>query len=273
MTSMPVLRRCRRAEEAAVDRPHHAGHGADPLARGARQEPVGDAAEDDAQPRHLDHAPAAHVGRGEHQPRAGLRDALEQEPDVLGPVGEVDVEDHDVGSAALREAGLERLAEAEIPRVMDDADPLDLGGELFGDGAGLVAAAVVDDDQLEPVLAPKRPQVAQQHRDVIVQDRGFVVGGQHDRYQRAPGPRHGQDLVQCEAAGRRHVDPGVRRVGVGRVAGRHWATVYRGGRDGAGDFAGTRCAPGPCMTDVTFRAKTPVTRPSGCQVPAGRHRG
>ena len=43
--------------------------------------------------------------------------------------------DDDVLAAALREAGLQRLAEAEVPRVVEDADAVELGGELGRDRA------------------------------------------------------------------------------------------------------------------------------------------
>ena len=68
---------------------------------------------------------------------------------MLRPVAQVDVEDDDVLAAALREARLERLAETEVSRVVEDADPVEFRCELHRDRARLVAAAVVDDDHLE----------------------------------------------------------------------------------------------------------------------------
>jgi hypothetical protein len=134
-------------------------------------------------------------------------------------IGEVDVEHDHVSPAALGEAGLERLAEPEVARVVDHADAIGLGGEFPGDAAGFVAAAVVDDDQLEAVRALQRPQVVEQHVHVVVQDRGLVVGRQDDRDERALRGGGAEDFVDGETAAGRSI--GARRVRVGRIAGRH----------------------------------------------------
>jgi len=96
---------------------------------------------------------------------------------VLGAIGKIDIEDDDVLAAALRKAGLQRLAEAEIPRVVKDADAVELDGELGRDRAGLVSAAVVDDDDLEAEARVQRLQVFEQFDHVRAQDGRFLVGG------------------------------------------------------------------------------------------------
>ena len=68
---------------------------------------------------------------------------------------------------ALREARLERLAEAEVAGVVEDADPVELRGELRCDLARLVAAAVVDDDQFETEAADQGLQVIEQDQDMV----------------------------------------------------------------------------------------------------------
>ena len=168
------------AQEAAVDRAHHAGHRADVLARGAGEEPVGDPAESEAEPRHVDDPPTAHVGRGENEARVRPHDTVEQQCDVLRSVAQVDVEDNDVLAAALREARLERLAEAEVARVVEDADSVELLGKLRRDRARLVAAAIVDDDHFETEPPDQRHQVIEQDQDVITEDRRFVVSRQDE---------------------------------------------------------------------------------------------
>ena len=130
MTSMPVLRRCseRRKRPSMARTMQVMVLIRCPEARARNQFAM--RLKSDAQPRHVDDAPAAHVGRGEHEACAGLRDPVEQLADVLGPVGKVDVEHDDVGAAALREAGLERLAEAEVARVVEHTDAVEFLGEL-----------------------------------------------------------------------------------------------------------------------------------------------
>jgi hypothetical protein len=140
---------------------------------------------------------------------------------VVGPVGQVDVEHDDVTAAALRECGLECLAEPEIPGMVEDPDPVDFSGELDGDCAGIVAAAVVDDEQFEPVCVAQRLEVTEQLEHVFAEDGGLVEGRQHDRDQRPCLPRVTHDLVHDEAAGRRGVDRRARRNSRGRGAGYH----------------------------------------------------
>ena len=103
---------------------------------------------------------------------------------MLRRIAQIDVENDDVVAAGQREAELERLTDAEIGRVMRNTQRRVALCELLRDHSALVAAAIVDDDDLEAKAILQTLQVREQVFDVLAKDAGLVVDRQDDRHQR-----------------------------------------------------------------------------------------
>jgi hypothetical protein len=71
-------------------------------------------------------------------------------------------------------------------------------GERVGERTGFVAAAVVDDQDLEAVPVRKSGQMIDDQADVLLEHPGLVEGGQHDRNQRARRGRRQGELPECD---------------------------------------------------------------------------
>ena len=92
-------------------------------------------------------------------------------------VAQVGVHRHDVVTVRGGERGLERLAEAEVARMVDDAKIAVALGRGLGHFAGRVATAVVDDQDFETVAVLERAEVRHDRVQIAGQHRRFVVAG------------------------------------------------------------------------------------------------
>jgi hypothetical protein len=75
------------------------------------------------------------------------------------------------------EAELQGLAQAEVRGVVEHADVRPAAGGLLGDGAGIVAAAVVDQHHFPAVLLLQAVHVRAERLEVRAEDGGLVVAG------------------------------------------------------------------------------------------------
>ena len=190
---------------------------ADPLERGAAEEPVpgGGVADVDAeqQPhvavapareplpatRPVLHGPAGHPARADHEVGrvVGVSEAVDQPVQLLGLVGAVGVHlaDHVVpGGERPREAGEVRRAQPLLAVAVQDRDGGVLGGQAFGDLPGPVRRAVVHDQDVH--IRPGGAQ-APDHPGEVVR---LVVGRDH----------HHRAAARC-GLHPAHPSPGARR--------------------------------------------------------------
>ena len=122
---------------------------------------------------------------------------------------QVGVDVGDVAPAGLERPDLDRVALAEIPVVVDDANAA--GGRLQRPLCRAVDRAVGDDDQLERLVETGCDRLLD--RGDVVDDRGLLVEDRHDHAQQDVLPRRDRALGGC-----RRGPPLARRHGSVRPA-------------------------------------------------------
>ena len=136
---------------------------------------------------------ALDVARADHQIRTTV-DGVEQAVQLLGRVAAVGVhldQDRVLATQTPREAGQVRRAQTVLGRAVHDVHPVRVGeGQLVGELAGAVRAAVVDDQNVHVGTGVLHPSDDQ--RQVLP----LVVGGDDDQsaltwaFPRARARRH-----------------------------------------------------------------------------------
>ena len=139
---------------------------------------VGRARQDQPPPRPVAHRPAVDVARADHQVRAGV-DGVEQPVQLFGRVAAVGVhlDQHRVlATQTPREAGQVRRAQTVLGGAVHDVHAVRVGqGQLVGQLAGAVGAAVVDDQDVH--VGTARRARADDQRQVLP----LVVRGDDDQ--------------------------------------------------------------------------------------------